>query len=132
MTEQEWHDDNPFYLVVRLEDGARVVDLGEDSWLTKHRDLLRAEGVWNLVWKHNHQPLFTVVVREGDQPYYLARHIGVAGSSGENETVAFSIGKKAADGTVSRLWVIPEVGVICAGDDVDYLGVRAVWAKGPR
>lgn len=132
MTDQEWHDDNPFYLVIRLSDGARVVDVGEDAWLTKHADLLRKPGIWNLVWKHNHQPLFTVLVDEGDQPFYLTRHIGVAGSSGENEVLAFSIGKKAHDGTVSRLWVIPEAGIICAGDDVNRLGVQAVHAKGPR
>ena len=130
--ERQWHDDNPFYLVIRLPDGARIIDLGEDQWLTVHSDLLRKPGIWNLVPKATHQPLFTVVVQEGDQPYYLARHIGIAGSAGENQTTAFSIGKKASDGTVTRLWVIPEAGIICGGEDVNALGVRVVAAKGPR
>jgi len=75
--------------------------------------------------------VLVVQVHPGDQPYYTARHVGVTGSAGGNEITAYGIGKKAADGTMTRLWLLPGF-MVCGGDDVDDLGVRMVKALGPR
>lgn len=68
-----------------------------------------------------------MMVDEGDQPYYAARHVGHGiGSPNIQEIVAYGIGKKTAEGTI-RLWVLPG-GMICGGDDVDRIGVMMVKA----
>jgi hypothetical protein len=129
---EQWLDENPFYLVIRVEEGATVIDLGEYQWLTKHAELLRRVATWSLVFKANHQPLLYVLVKDGEQPYYVSRHVGIAGSGGSNEVIAYGIGKKGVDGTMTRLWAIPDAGIICGGDDVNEFGTLALRARGPR
>lgn len=128
----EWLGEHPYYLVIRVAEGATVIDLDEYQWMTNHADLLRRAGTWQLMYKEVHRPLFTVVVNEGDQPYYTARHVGVAGGAGGNETIAYGIGKKGYNGEMTRLWILHEAGIICGGDDVDDLAVKLIHAKGPR
>jgi len=127
-----WSDANPYYLVIVTDEDTRTttIDLGERGWLTTHAALLREPGWWLLCDKRNGGALFTLTVLEGEQPYYTARHIGVAGSGGSNEITAYGIGKKRKDGHVDRLWVVG--GTVCAGDDVDILGRRLLEALGPR
>jgi hypothetical protein len=72
-----------------------------------------------------------VNIDPGDTPYYAARHVGVTGSAGSNEIIAYGIGKTAIDGTMTKLWILP-TGVVCGGDDVDTLGVRLIKVMGPR
>lgn len=126
----EWHGDNPYYLHASLIGGFEAdIDLDEKDWTTKHADLLRGQGVWSLVSKEVGIAPVILVVREGEQPYYTARHFKVA-YGGQGHVVAYGIGKKRLDGHVDRLWVLPN-GIVCAGDDVDPLGNALLKAGGP-
>jgi hypothetical protein len=122
----------PFDLLL-VDDEQRTcfVDVEEHQWHETHADWMRRPGWWLLRHKGSSAVALTVRVNEGDQPYYTARHIGIAGSGGSNEVIAYGIGKKAHDGTMLRLWVMPD-GAVVGGDDVDQLGILLVRAKGPR
>ena len=131
LPDNEWADDNPYYLAIADDKGGVQIDLGESGWATTYAEWLRRPAYWFLIAKGSTQVVLTVVVNEGDQPYYTARHVGVTGSAGSNEVIAYGIGKKRPDGHVDRLWVMPN-GVVCGGDDVDPLGVKMVRSLGPR
>lgn len=116
----EWQGDNPFFLTIQVAGiGNTVIDLDEPGWATKHAALMREPGAWLLNHKSGHQTVAIVLVHEGEQPYYTARHVGIA-FGGSGEMIAYGIGKKRLDGHVDRIWVLPN-GVICAGDDVEPL-----------
>jgi hypothetical protein len=119
--DREWAGTNPFYLLIWPQDSetVSVIDLDEDQWATTYHDLLRLPGRWYLIHKKSMQPALQILVRQGDQPYYTARHFGVVGAP--VEVVAYGIGKKRADGFVERLWLLP-TGTVCVGDDVDEIG----------
>jgi len=119
-----WQGDSPFFLVIEPAvrgEGNLGIDLDEAGWMTTHAEWMRKPGTWLLYHKETAKPLFCVVVEEGDQPYFTKRHVGnlMAGS----EVVAFGIGKKGRDGTMTRLWLLPN-GLACGGDDVDIIGAR--------
>lgn len=126
-----WMGTNPFYLMIALEDENVGIDLDQTGWATTFADKLRLPGQWILIHKESGHQALIVKVNEGDQGYYTARHVGIAGSAGSNEVTAYGIGKKCADGHVERLWILPG-GTVCAGDDVDQLGVMMVQRMGPR
>jgi hypothetical protein len=128
----QWSDDNPYYLAIFEDSGdGLVIDLGERGWMTKFADWVDREGVFSLMRKSDHATVLMVEIGPGDIPYYAARHVGVTGSAGGNEIVAYGIGKTAIDGTMTKLWVMP-TGMVCGGDDVDTLGVRLIKVMGPR
>jgi hypothetical protein len=127
----EWLDNNPFFLIIPSADGRVGVDLGTSGWLTTFAESLRLPGYWELCLKQTAAPVLRMEVLEGEQPYYTARHIGVSGSGGGNELIAYGIGKKRLDGHVDRLWVMPD-GSVCGGDDVDKIGVLLVHLLGAR
>lgn len=134
VTTNEWAGDNPFYLVISpLDDmeNPRVIDL-DTGWITDHADLLRIPALWELVIKDPQQgrTIIAMFVYEGEQPYYVKRHIGVTGGA-TNEIEAYGIGKKMNDGHVQRSWILPN-GTFCSGEDVDTLGVMLVKQIGPR
>lgn len=91
---------------------------------------MRVEAIWELADKTGRVWLRTVC-HEGEQGYYTARHVGVTGSGGSNEVTCYGIGKKLVDGSVVRLWLMPD-GTVSGGDDVDSIGVAMVKAGGPR
>lgn len=129
VSDDEWQGTNPFYLVIQTADeGNVVIDLDEPGWLTKHSQLLRKTGAWMLNHKTVLQTVAIILVHEGEQPYYTARHIGIA-FGGSGETIAYGIGKKRLDGHVDRIWVLPN-GVICAGDDVEPMALAFLRAGG--
>lgn len=131
MVEVEWQGPTPWYLMIHPAGPVVTIDLDEAGWATTHADLMRAPGLWVLVHKENQRPPIMLVVHDGDQPYYTARHVGVTGSAGGNEITAYGLGKKLPDGTVQRMWILPN-GIVCGGDDVDDIGVRMVKALGPK
>jgi hypothetical protein len=132
VSERIWSDDNPYWLQIWHEDGRSVaIDLGESGWMSTFSDWMRGRSRWMLIEKMTGHAVFVVDVFEGEQPYYTARHVGVAGSGGSNEVVAYGIGKKRIDGHTDRLWVLP-TGEICAGDDVDSLGHSIIMRMGPK
>lgn len=127
----EWQGPNPYYLGIGTDDAGVVIDLDESGWATTYSEWLRRPSLWALMEKASQQPVLTLVVRDGEQPYYTARHVGMVGSNGSNEVICYGIGKKRVDGVVERLWVMPN-GVVCGGDDVDDIAIRFVRALGPR
>jgi hypothetical protein len=120
----------PFDLMI-VDDQQHVVfvDVEEHQWHAKHADWMRRPGWWLLRRKHDSSVALTIRVNEGDQPYYTARHVGIASSSASHEVIAYGIGKKCFDGSMVRLWVMPD-GVVVGGDDVDQLGVLMIKARG--
>lgn len=125
MVERVWADDIPFYLLIVLTDGSFTeVDLGERGWVAKHADLMRAPGRWHLVTKAG-IVLGVMEVLDGEQPYYVARHVGIAGSGGSASTKAYGIGKKRLDGHVDRLWFMAN-GCVTLGDDLEIIAIDLI------
>ena len=132
---QQWHGDNPYYLMIRHaqdSDGKvviTVVDLDEKGWATTHKELMRKPGRWYLVHKEFQAIHLAMVVEEGDQPYYVARHVGIGSGVGvtQAEVIAYGIGKKRPSGHVERLWRFPQ-GLTVTGDDVNPLGIEVLKA----
>lgn len=127
----EWQGDTPVFLVIRSDEGHIIpIDLDEPGWATTHSVWMRVPGIWELADKTGRVRLRQIVL-EGEQPYYTARHVGVAGSGGSNEITAYGIGKKLNDSSMVRLWLMPD-GAVTGGDDIDQLGVAMVKIMGPR
>lgn len=129
-----WADDNPFYLlIVQDETQLTTIDLGEFGWSKTYKKLMRQPAEWYLVRKDSQAIPISMVVRQGEQPYYVCRHIGVAGSGGGNEVKAYGIGKKRKVGSrwqTDRLWVL-ENGQVCGGDDVEPFALKLLQQRGP-
>lgn len=120
----DWQGDHPYCLTIAVKSTegwqAAVVDLDERGWATTHADLLRTPGRWYLVEKLTNIPILGIIVNPGEQPYYTAKHVGIA-FGGSGEVTCYGIGKKRLDGHVDRLWIMPN-GMITAGDDVEPFG----------
>jgi hypothetical protein len=100
--------------------------------MTLHKDVLFAEGLWALLWKDGSRAPLLMTVGPYDTPFYSAHHVGLTGSGGSNEIIAYGIGKENRQtGARTSLWNLPG-GPVCGGDDVDQLGVQMVRALGPR
>jgi len=121
-----WQGDFPFFLVIEPDDGGGNVgiDLDEGGWISRNDGTMRKPGTWLLYLKDGGgapRPFFAMVVEEGEQPYFTKHHVGSLMSHAE--LTAIGIGKKYRDGTMMRLWVLPN-GIICGGDDVDVIASR--------
>lgn len=152
---QEWQGDTPVFLVIRADEATVPIDLDEPGWAKSHEEWMRVPGIWQLLDKSG-QVRLQVVVFPGEQPYYTARHVGIAGSGGSNEITAYGIGKKVPAiyefleendargdplppvrhlvkaGDHVRLWLLPD-GSVCGGDtDLDQIGISMVKHLGPR
>ena len=128
---QEWAGDIPVFLLVIKDAEPHVIDLDERAWLETYSDLLRGEATWHLAQKDGGGICFSLVVLDGEQPYYMARHFARAAMAlgvEEAHVVAYGIGKKRLDGHVDRLWIFLPDGQICTGDDVYHIG-RAKLAQ---
>jgi hypothetical protein len=131
-----WVGSNPYMLVIEPKDRTidpLIIDLDVSGWMTTHAPYLRIAANWYLLPKKPVTPLarLSMIVMNGEQPYYTARHVGIAGSGGSNEIVAYGIGKKQLNGTTMQMWCMPN-GTVCGGDDVDALSIAAVRRLGPR
>jgi hypothetical protein len=118
-------------MLVDNEQHVLFIDVEEPRWASTYSDWMRRTGWWLLRRKVDSAVMLVVRVNPGDQPYYTARHVGITGSGGSNEITAYGIGKKCVDGSMVRLWIMPD-GAIVGGDDVDDLGVAMVKRLGPR
>lgn len=122
-----WHGDCPFFLVIELavkpDSGHVGIDLDFPGWATENAELLREPGVWWLLSKVTGTPVLSVVVEPGDQPYFTRHHVGNINTAAE--VTAYGLGKKHPDGSVTRVWLLPN-GCTCAGDDVDVIAARMV------
>jgi hypothetical protein len=132
MVENVWFGENPLFLIIRLASGEGIgIDLDEPGWIAKNAEYLRSPGTWTLNNKKTSFRHLSLVVLTGEQPYYVARHLGMVGSGGGNELIAYGLGKKRLDGHVDRLWLMPD-GSVCAGDDAEVLGREMLEEMGPR
>lgn len=130
----EWAGDTAFYLIFEPPDGQNIgIDVDAQGWIAANQELFRTPGTWLLMSKQalavekQPRPLFVVFIRRGDQFYYTKRHTGVVGGA-TAEVIALGIGKKQSDGKTVNLWLMPN-GMICGGDDVDYLSQRMMGLK---
>jgi hypothetical protein len=145
----EWFDDNPYFVLLTAlepnENGMNdflILDVGEPQWQVVHSEWLRRPATWYLCEKAGAKNVkLAQIVFEGDQPYYVKRHIGqiMVGSGQGRSLIAYGIGKKVParennEARTERLWLLPG-GVVCAGDDVEKLGMAIVetmaWGEPP-
>ena len=123
-----WLGSNPYYLLIVLASGRHAeVDLDQSGWLKWFREYLRAPGQWYLVRKTDRLILATMLVHEGEQPYYVAKHVGFTVVSDDpngprGETTSYGIGKKRLDGHVDRIWIMAN-GCVTLGDDVEPISL---------
>lgn len=117
---------NPFFLIVMRESdrASVVIDLDEPGWSTKWEARLREPGRWALVRKMTQKVALSMLVFEGEEPYYLDRK----GGDDRLGAFAFGIGKRRIDGHHDRMWVLPD-GSVCGGDDVDVILDRMVQSR---
>ena len=123
MLPAEWSDDNPFFLLLFLSEGRIVVDLGEKGWIARLGERMREPGTWHLCRKPEEgsddiSVAFSMAVLPGEQPFYVARHIGKASGADVNEVVCYGMGKKRLDGHTDRAWVMPNNQIVI-GDDAE-------------
>ncbi len=147
-------DVTPVILSISLASGDTIeIDLDESGWMRTYADYLRVRSIWTLRWKNGGLQPLILLVDDGDQGFYVARHIGLIGSGGSGETIAYGIGKRRPPVIVERtyqtpkgmkrapfvevaekittIWCFPN-GVVCGGDDVERIGEIIVRAAGPR
>ena len=121
-----WLGPNPYYLMIVLDSGRHAeIDLDQHQWMSFFASYLRAPGQWYLVRKTDRVILATMLVHEGEQPYYVAKHVGftsVSNSGPEGETTNYGIGKKRVDGHVDRIWIMAN-GCVTLGDDVEHISL---------
>lgn len=116
--------DSPFWLAHQPPGGAPVgIDVDTPGWIADNIDRMRSPGTWFLMHRRTGRPMFSVLLREGDQFYFAKRHIGNLMAA--REVLCYGIGKKQADGQKVNLWLMPN-GVVCGGDDVDVLAARMI------
>jgi len=132
----EWAQENPFYLLIVDSESNVEIDLDEPNWMSKYRDLagkdwLRIPSKWYLCLRSDKTVKLAMVVHEGDQPYYTARHIGIASIVQNSETIAYGIGKKKANGETHRLWFMLSGGYVVCDEDCDILGVDLIHMLNP-
>jgi hypothetical protein len=120
--EAGWGGETPFFLIIEIEETGERIGVDLDSpWTTTHAKYLREPGTWWLTDKDSSRVVMAVIVEPGDQPYFTKHHVG--NLMVQRELVAFGLGKKRADGTMVRNWLLPN-GIICGGDDVDIIASR--------
>ena len=123
-----WLGPNPYYLLIVLDSSRHAeIDLDQHQWMQFFANYLRAPGQWYLVRKTDRVILATMLVYEGEQPYYVARHVGFTSVSGnpegpKGETINYGIGKKRLDGHVDRIWIMAN-GCVTLGDDVEPISL---------
>ena len=132
----EWQGDCPFYLLWvpggggmplgPIAESTEIVDLDRPGWLADQGYIFRATpSEMYLIRKAGNLVVLSVCLLVDEQGYYTARHIGIAGSGGTAETIAYGIGKKRADGNEDNLWVLPW-GQVCVGKDVEHFALQGL------
>lgn len=134
--EDEWRGDNPFYLLIRHpqpSDGKMVqtvIDLDDIGWQERNAEIIGLPGRWYLVRKHDRAMPVAMVVKEGERPYYKARHVGMGAGTPDNtvqaEVIAYGLGKQKEDDTHDQIWHFFPGDVTCAGDDVNPIGTEVL------
>lgn len=140
----QFRGDAPYVLVVLTPGAQTVIDLDEPGWVERYAHLMRVPGRWILARKDTNTPVFLMVVRDGEEPYYTSRVLGsmllpppdalgmsqddLTATNARSQVRAYGLGKKRLDGHVDRVWILPN-GVVCGGDDVDEIGSEMARTK---
>lgn len=134
---EKWYGSWPFFLLIVTKNNTvhSVIDLEEPEWRAKYEDnIMREPGQWYLARKHDRSVVFALNVEEGEQPYYVLKHVGYLGGVEDNPTQhemgAFGLGKKRLDGHVDRMWILPN-GLVCGGNDLDFFVYQALNKPNP-
>lgn len=118
-----WLGANPYNLMIVLDSGRIAeIDLDKQKWMEWYSEFLRAPGTWYLVRKADKVIVTMMLVKDGEQPYYVARHVGFLNSNANTETINYGIGKKRLDGHVDRIWVMSN-GCMVMGDDGEAIAL---------
>ena len=126
-----WAGDQPVFLIFEPVDAGDAGNIGIDidvaGWIEGNRDTFRRPGVWFLIDKATSGPLLAMPTEEGDQFYYHRHMVGVIGTTNGPTVTVQAIGKKRADGSVVRLWLMPN-GMVMTGEDweIDPVASRMV------
>ena len=127
---ETWQGTSPYFVLVLRDGEPHIIDVDERGWVQRHAELLRCISTWHLCSKEPQGIVFSIVIGEGEQAYYRARHFKRdLLHSGETQAhiTAYGIGKRRRDGHTDSLWIFP-TGQICAGDDVNIFG-QAILAR---
>jgi hypothetical protein len=122
-------------LISRGIDNSVIIDLDERGWTTTHAEWMRGQARWFLVRKTDMYPLLWMNVVDGEQPYYVCRHVGIAtappsvnGTVPTTQVPCYGLGKKRLDGHTDRIWLLPN-GAVTLGDDVEIFAMDLVKAS---
>ena len=138
MEPEGYHVDSgplPFFLLITRPNGESVeIDLEENQWMKTYAEWMRGASRWYLTTKPTPQVpahvWLAVNVRDGDQPYYTARHIvRIKGRNAGAQITAYGIGAKRIEGHTDRLWIMPN-GIVCGGEDADAFGDAVIDSLG--
>lgn len=133
---EEWKGPNPYYLMIRYRnpsDGnqsAAVVDLDEGGWMTRYADIIGVSGRWYLVHKETKAIPLALVVEDGDEPIYRAKHIAIGNMPSDlppgiqREVICYGLGK-ITDGEKRMIWHFPQ-GLHVMDDDANPLGMEVL------
>lgn len=119
----EFKGANPYFLLFVDVATQTLVDLDESGWMAAHGHIFRDVGDLHLVRKSDQGIVFSVHLDEGDQGYYVGRHVANTGIAGE--AIAYGIGKKRVNGNEDKLWILPW-GQVCAGTDIERFAIEGL------
>lgn len=125
--------ESPYMLLIDVEEQQtglivrHFVDLDEPGWMSERPELLRCASDWVLCARtgpsqFDYVPVLAMTVLDGEEPYYAKRHIGVM-YGGKGEIIIHGIGKKSRDGSMQRMWILPN-GIVVPSDDCDVIVSR--------
>jgi len=131
-----WKGDNPFYLMIRhpqLSDGKivnTIIDLDEEDWKDRNREIIGLPGKWFIVNKVDGVTPIAMLVKDGEIPFYRARHVGVGAGTEDNtvtaEVVAYGLGKELEFGHEHILWHFYPANVTVSNEDVNAIGIEVL------
>ena len=117
----------------QLSDGKivnTIIDLDEEGWRERNDEIIGLPGKWFIVNKVDGVTPIAMLVKEGQKPFYRARHVGVGAGTMDNtvtaEVVAYGLGKVLDDGNEQILWHFYPANVTCHSDDVNSIGIEVL------
>ena len=132
----QWKGENPFYLMIRhpqLSDGKivnTIVDLDEEGWKDRNAEIIGLPGKWFIVNKVDGVTPIGILVKDGEKPFYRAKHVGVGAGTIDNtvtaEVIAYGLGKEFPDGHEQILWHFYPANMTVTNDDVNAIGIEVL------
>lgn len=120
-TPDGWAGDQPYFLVFEPADGVGGnvgIDVDVDGWIEGNRDTFRRPGLWFLLDKRTGGPVLAIPTVDGDQFFYHRHHVGIIGNEATASVPVQVVGRKRADGSTDRLWLMPN-GLVMTGEEAE-------------